>query len=838
LKEPLIIEVKDGVALLKDGRLDIQDAGITVVGRGELFPPYKVDLVLEARGTDTDLLLSFLPEGVVPGDVVPVGNGSITVDGYLNGELFNRPDMGMDVVCSSFGLMHVPSGVVMDDIGFELYAGRSNSTEPVLGIRDLNIHLPDGAVHADISVENPMEPLLTVDIDADLNLSTLVSFLEFPGSETVSGRLALDIDVAGRFDRSGHSVSREREHGELLLSDFRYMKPGPDFGIQDLDLLFSLAEGLLGIRSLNAVTDLGEISLNGFFGDIWPLILGGDGPLQFGLNIESPWVKPSLLFKDPLVVSTRDFDLEDFSLGLIFNTTAKALRLADPLPVGSYRISDFSVSIPATGKQLYDFSGGVNISSGMTADLKGRFQDSDITLKIWLDGFEYLFKGDEEGFVHSKIVLESGGLTPGNFLPGPAVDDESWLNRRMKDVHLDLDLDFNNSAWFQSPGSWPEGRWILNDFSGYSLYQDLPFSVDFNLTSEDNRAELSSLKLKLGKSRITARGYLNNFKAILARNIQEVSGELSISSEYLDMSDFIYTRGTPDESSPVEWNIGGREYPDVRLDINISDFFMSPFHWKNIGGSIELSPRGILKLNNLSLSGAYGGRTEMKGLLDLSATDAIHLNADARLNGMELEHSFIPMTDGDNTVYLGTVVKGTLTGSAELDVSMKPDLSIDLNRSLISLKAMFEQGRLVDFPPLMAIADKYKNAGLRDVRLDTLRVRVDLSDGQLNIPRTSVGSTLGYLELEGYSRIGSLMSYSVTVPNSVLDDVVRTLVFGNQENPGEHEIINSENSSRGRTTVNVVGRSEDILINLGKRGRKRLEDRWNRRNERRLRRED
>ncbi|MCK5737059.1 MAG: hypothetical protein KAH21_11300, partial [Spirochaetaceae bacterium] len=388
------IDVNNGVAVLNSGSLDVQDARITIAGQTALFPPYKADLILEARGADTDLLLSFLPEGVVLGEVIPEGNGEITVDGYLEGELFNRPDIKLDIVCSNFSLKHVPSGMVMDDIEFELFAFRQNRGPYSFGLRDLNLIFPDGAVHGDISLENPKEPLLMVDIEAGFDISTLSSFFVFPGSKTVQGILDLDVDVFGRFDRNGRLLVRERESGELLLSNFRYIIPGGKSGIQNMNLLLSLEDGYLNINSLDALTDFGEMSLSGSFGDIWPLILRGNGPVHCGLNFTSAVIQPGELFKDPLVAAKWGNELKDISLDLIFDSTAEALRKANPLPEGSYRIADFNVRIPDTGKNLRDFSGGIELSNGLMADLQGRFQDSDVSLEIGLDGYEYLFKGD------------------------------------------------------------------------------------------------------------------------------------------------------------------------------------------------------------------------------------------------------------------------------------------------------------------------------------------------------------------------------------------------------------------------------------------------------------
>ncbi len=836
----LDIDMKEGVAVVKTGILDVQGARIKFGGQAALFHPYEADLLLEARGTDTDLLLTFLPPGVELGDVVPEGNGEIVIDAYLDGPLSGRPRMRLDVVCDDFGLRHVPTGMVMGDIGFELIA-RIGEGEISLDLKDLNARLPDGDIHANFTLMNPKAPRVMLDLDARLNLFSLASFFNFPGSESLAGEIEVDVDVAGRFDDTGRLREREREGGIIHLSDFRYILPASGSGIQNLDLLFTLEDGFMEIHNLEAVTDIGEISLNGFFGDVWPLLLGGEGPLRFGLDITSPLINPSALFEDPVVAASWDRDLEDVSLGLVFDTTAEALRSAAPLPKGAYRIIELKARVPKTGKVLSDFSGGIEISDGLTADLRGRLQGSDVSLEIGLDGYEYLLRGNEAGTVTSHLVLKSSRLTVADFLPTSVVDDDSWLNRSLNDVLVDLELSFENSDWFESLGSWPEGRWTLHEFSGRSMLRQLPYLLTFDLLSRDNRADLSVLTGRLGQSVFTAHGYLNDLEALQTLDMGRITGNLVLDSDYLDMSDFIKKREEPEPggSEPGgQWELGRGTYPNVSLDLHVSEFLMTPIHWRDIGGTMGLSSDGIVRLEDISFSGEKEGRAGVDGTIDLSRTDSIFLKADVTLDEIRLEDSMIPINNGKETVNLGKMVKGVLDGRVGLDAVVNPDLSIDLSRSVMDVKVVLAGGRLVEFPPFVAIADRFRNRNMRDVRLDTLRIRAELADGRLDIPRTAVGSTLGYLELEGYSTVDSFMSYSVTVPNSVIDDVVTGMIFGGGDDGVEDEIINAENSGRSRTTINVVGTPEDIIIGIGKRGRERLEDRWNRRNDRRIRREN
>lgn len=831
------IGVNQGVAVVKKGILDIGGARINISGRSALFYPYEADLILEARGTDTDLLLTFLPPGVKLGDVVPEGNGEISIDAYLGGAIADNPRFGVDIFCRDFGLRHVPTGIVMDKIGFELQA-RGGGGSTVLDLRELTARLPDGRIHASLSLENPESPLLSMKLDADLNLATIAAFFVFPGSDSITGLVDVDMDVSGRFDSSGNLLEREREYGYVMVSDFRYSWYSDDKSINDLNLLLSLDSGILEIQNLEALTDIGEISLDGSFGDIWPLMLGGDGPLRFTMGFSSPRINPSALFDDPEVASSWDRELEDFSLRFSFDTTVEALRAADPLPEGILQIRELQGRVPITGKVLDSFSGVVEIKDRLRADFIGQLQDSEIHVALVVDGYERLLRSDDPGIVSTRLLIEAPRINGADILPLESISEDSRIGKRLKDVVLDLELIFQNSEWFSSGGSWPEGHWILHKFNGRTGSPDQSFHFSFNLVSENNRADLTGLSVARGRSRFSAHGYLDNLSSLISNDIQQITGNLTLESEYINMSDFIREEHTVDDTQETKnWDIGGRPYPDLTLNLDIYDFFMEPFHWRNIKGNLTMSPDGILDINDISLNGGKGGRLEFSGKADLSREDRFALNADVLLEDLRMEDTTISLKFGDETKSLGTMVKGVLNGRASLETSMNPDLSFDLTGTVMDLKAVLEDGQLIDFPPLAAMADRYRNPKMRNVRLDTLNLKVQFRDNTLELPKTAVGSTLGYLETEGYITLDKFMSFSIVVPNSLIDDVVTRIIFGNRDN-GEDEIITAENSSRSRTTVNVVGTPEDILIGIGKRGRSRLEDRWNRRNERRIRREN
>ncbi len=838
----LDISMNRGIALIESGGLNVGDARIDVGGQCALFFPYEADISVKTRGADTDLLLSFLPPGVELGDVVSEGNGEIVIDGYLKGPIVGDPKLGVDVICTDFGLTHVPTGTVMNEIGFVI-AARIGGGNTFLEVNNLTAVLPDGHIRADLQVENLLEPQISLKLDGSLNLATLTDFFVFPGSGSIAGQLDMRADVAGQFDSSGRLLERERETGEIRLSDFRYQLPTSDFEVSDLDLVFSLDYGKLDIRSFKAITDIGNISLDGSFGGIWPLLFGGEGPLRFEMEFSSPLINPAALFSDPIVAASWDEDYENLSLGFSFDTTVEQLKSADPIPEGTLLISDFSGRVPKTGKELKHFSGAVEISDQLSAAFRGQLQDSTVQIELGVSGYKFLLNSDIAGTVTTKLTLEAPLIKVEDFLPVQPSDGESLNQKSITDFFMDLELTFKNSDWFSSFGSWPEGRWILHKLEGRAALVDMPIYLSFDLISDNNRADLTDFTAIFGDSDVFVYGYLNDIASILGSEIQNLSGNLVLESQYLNMSDFVIDtdREETDIGSDEDpaWEIGGRPYPDLEINLQVSEFLMEPIHLRDIQGQITTSSEGFLELNKLSFNGRSGGRADISGTIDLSRSESFKMEADISIQDLRLEATAIPMKLGGETQQLGEMIKGTLTGRVGLDSVINPDLSIDLGRSTLNVRAELQDGRLVNFPPLVAMADRYRNRNMRDVRIDTLELKTRLKDGRIELPKTAVGSTLGYLEVEGYSLLGSFMSYSITVPNSTIDDVVTGMIFGGgKDDEVEDEIINAENSSRGRTTINVVGSPDNIIIGVGKRGRGRLEDRWNRQNDRRTRREN
>jgi hypothetical protein len=86
-------------------------------------------------------------------------------------------------------------------------------------------------------------------------------------------------------------------------------------------------------------------------------------------------------------------------------------------------------------------------------------------------------------------------------------------------------------------------------------------------------------------------------------------------------------------------------------------------------------------------------------------------------------------------------------------------------------------GTLVDFAPMQAMATYFKDKNLRLIRFDTLRNKLTLTDGVLDIPAMNINSSLGYIQVSGKQSLDLSMEYYVRVPMKMVTRVGFTALF-------------------------------------------------------------
>jgi hypothetical protein len=438
------------------------------------------------------------------------------------------------------------------------------------------------------------------------------------------------------------------------------------------------------------------------------------------------------------------------------------------------------------------------------------------------------------------MILRSPLIRGADIFPEGLFQEDSRFGQRIEGLELDVGVSFANSAWFDSLGSWPDGRWTIHAFRGVPSVLPLPFDLALDLTTSEDELTLHDFSGTVGTSDFRVTGWLGNASALLTPDKYNLEGRVLIEGNRVDVGEVLgitlpETAGETDEqdsgapSKPSENPLlGGRPLPALRVDIDAREVVMEPHRLPNLKGGLSLRRNGKILLDDFRVTRI--GALVLNGDIDVSSEDEYEFKGTARLEAVDLEQLRLQMSIGDEPLPLGETVKGVVDGRVIIEASLQPDFTLDLEKASMRVDLAITGGRLVDFPPLEAMSDYFNNRDMKNVLLADLDIRTTMEDGIITVPRTAVGSTLGYLEIEGRHELDGFMSYSITVPNEVIGGVIRSLFTRKSEDDDiEDEILTDENTGRQRTTVNVVGTPENVMIGLGKRKRGNLERRWERR---------
>ena len=832
----VVADRRTKLALIEKGTIKVRDAIISLDGSLTVAPPYEADLTISSRGVDLNLLSAFLPSGASMGDVVIDRGGEISLNGSLTGPLADRPDINLIAGCRNLSIRHVPTGALIEGFGFLLEAS-AGSTPTTITVRELNADFPAGHLRGNMNVVDNQGLSLILDLDGKVELAYISRFVNFPGAETLAGDMSFDIDIDARYDYAGRILERKKEQGTFLVNGLRYTIPDNDLEIHRMDFVIGLKKGILGIDQLDVSSDAGDLSIYGRVEHIWPFILGHDDPLIIEAGVSSHSFNPSYLFSDPEVAAVYDREFTDISLDLEYHTTVSQFRSRAPLPEGVLILKGASATSVETGKSFSGINGRVEIGENLMAHFDGNLKESAITLEVGIEGYRRLLVTGDEGPVSITLSLFSPSILGNDVLPEGLFDELSRLGGRLDDLELEMEGTFENSAWFDSPGSWPSGHWTLKKFKGSPLLVPLPYEFAFDLTTSENEINLNQFTGKVGNSDFRITGWVGNAGALLTTEKHNITGRIKVEGNRFDIGEVMgieLLKPEREESSteerPDNWRrLAGKPLPDLRIDLAIREILLAPHRFPNVSGGLSVRKRGLILLDELSLEEGRGTIT-VNGDLDLSQTDHYDFKATLRAKDVDLEMANVNIMIEEEPLRLGDTVKGVVDGLVNVEATIEPDLSVHLEKAFGRFDIEIASGHIVDFPPLEAMANYFDNRNMKDVRFSDLELQATLENGIFHIPRTAVGSSLGYLEIEGRHELNGFMSYSITVPNDELDSFISNLFNRkNRDDEIEDEIITAENTSRRRTTINVVGHPGNVMINLGRSKRSNLEKRWERR---------
>ncbi|MEJ6776158.1 MAG: AsmA-like C-terminal region-containing protein [Crocinitomicaceae bacterium] len=550
------------------GLLEIAPSGIKMENgdfkiHGSIQTKQDMELDLHVNGTkpNFDMLIAFAPEALIP-ELERYNNSgefyfhSDIVGATTNGQM---PFINLEFGANEAFLENVDERKRIEDVGFKGHFtnGKEKSFETMeFSILDFTSKLERGKFIASLFVKNFIEPEVDLEIDTDFNLEFFTQFFNLTDVVNVSGNVKLDmhfhdiIDLAHP-ERVLNELS-QAYFSELNINNLHLESSDLPVPIDRLDLHLTMngKEGLLDKFELKmGATDL---SLKGFVSDLPAIVHHTNIPVEAELEISSNLLDIAELTGFSNVDNTGiDEQIEDLSLLLRLNSSARAITESKYLPEGVFIIEKLHAQLKHFPHELHDFHGDFIINSDdlEITDFTGYIDKSDFHFNGNFHNYGSLMEDTLTGDVmlNTPIIAElemTSNLLDIAELTGFANGDTTGIDEQIED--FSIRMKFNSTAHGLKEYKYlPKGEFFIEGL--HAQLKQYPHELhDFNgdFLIDDRDFKIIDFTGYIGKSDFHFNGNIDDYGFWMKDALQgDVKLDISLNADLLKLEDIFSYQG-------------------------------------------------------------------------------------------------------------------------------------------------------------------------------------------------------------------------------------------------------------------------------------------------------
>jgi hypothetical protein len=266
------------------------------------------------------------------------------------------------------------------------------------------------------------------------------------------------------------------------------------------------------------------------------------------------------------------------------------------------------------------------------------------------------------------------------------------------------------------------------------------------------------------------------------------------------------------------FNIFTLPFTDISFDFDIKLLNYIRYKIENFFSKARSTRNHYLYIDTLSMAAA-GGQIKLNGYFNGSNPDKIYFRPALKINGVDLDKLLFKFENFGQDHLVSENLHGKLNGDLSGKIHMHADMVPIIDDSEIHIDFNVLEGRLENYAALDAMTDFFQDKNLKRVRFDTLRNKLDIKDGVMSIPKMTINSTLGFIQLSGKQDMNMKMEYYVSVPWMLVTKVASQKLFGagKSKSTGEDEIQYFDESKRNRfLNIKISGTPDNYKISLAK----------------------
>lgn len=291
---------------------------------------------------------------------------------------------------------------------------------------------------------------------------------------------------------------------------------------------------------------------------------------------------------------------------------------------------------------------------------------------------------------------------------------------------------------------------IADDSLGFSLDQ-----TDFFVELKEERTHIHQLNTTYDGNRYEVKAEAQNLLAYLFEDgILDLNGSLK--------SEKVSFKGPKKEVQNSPKDSSTFSFPErIRLNVacELGEFTLDKFNAKEVKGLVYMHPKG-LDIRGMELQNAQGSM-KLNGAWSIKADGSHQMVGHAELQDVDISNLFDEFNDFGQSNITRKHLSGKLSGETDFGFIYDAQFNF-IPKSLYAwMKVKIDQGRLLNYEPLLALSRFVSVDDLKDVRFESLSNELEIRDEKILIPQMNIRNSALNLSLEGEQFFSGQMNYSI-----------------------------------------------------------------------------
>lgn len=822
--------VNQQMLIIQPSEVMLEKALFKMDGRIDFDDDMNLDIKFHGNKPNFDLFMAFAPEELAPVLERYDNAGKIFFEASISGKSINghSPLVIADFGCEEAFFSNINSKKRVDDLYFKGHfttGEKRNASTMEFSLTDFTAKPEAGTFSGNLFVKNFESPEIEMKLRSEFDLEFLAQFLNITDLEDLKGHVALTMNFHDIIDLNNPERSIEKLNEsyftELEVKNLSFQLPDFHLPVHSIDIKAAMDGHAAIIEQFKVRVGDSDISIRAKISDLPAILHHTALPVTAEMVITSGLLDVKQLTSgDTLKSQPVDEQVKDLSMKLKFTSSAKAFTESPTLPIGEFFIEDLYAQLTHYPHKLHDFHADVFIDDHdfRVVDFTGMIDKSDFHFTGKLKNYDLWFNDDPLGDTNIEFNLTSTLLQledlfaykGENFVP------EDYRHEQFGDlkVHGFADLHFNKGL--------KSADVIMDKLEATMKVHPMRFEkFSGRIHYEDEHLVVEKLSGKLGKSEFTANlnYYLGEDDAIRKRD-----NHFSLTAPRLDFDELFNYNPPPanttmkPEDHEAVFNIYDVPFTDMTFDFDIKHLNYHRYLIDDFFAKARTQKNHYIYVDTLSLAAA-GGKINLKGYFNGSDRNKIYFSPDMRIEKVDLDKLLFKFENFGQDHLVSDNLHGKLSGRLTGNVHLHADMVPIIDDSEIQVDFNVIQGRLERYAALDAMSDYFKDKNLNRVLFDTLRNKLEINKGVLSIPRMTINSTLGFIEISGKQDMNMNMEYYLRVPLKMVTQVGMSKLFGKKgDNPDADDEIQYRDESKRVRFVNLklTGTPENYSISLGK----------------------